>query len=370
MTLIIAIKFQKGVVMACDSRATYEGISLMRNEERKFTCLGNEIAIVGAGMAGFERKISEDLRAWFTSTHLPTLRDTISKCEDLVWETYQRYKERFEKEEEGFPTFVLIGHDKIFRIFENGYAEEEEKYTCEGSGLPYGEYILKQRFKDDMTEEEAKELATYVIVQTSRIDPNVGGKVNLVVAKKRQILEVKADEVTRIMTDIRAFDTMSEKRTPEIIEEIVEKRRWVNAKFKEKFGFELFEQNEYAIAGIQKPCETEAEFTNGITTLALLIDGVNVSALDKIVSEHQPGSINALETFLSEKYSKFKKRIITNLREIMTLRSKKMPIHEDDPKLIQVLLRWEYKIPPNWSSLWMKALQKYQESITELGQLL
>jgi len=80
--------------------------------------------------------------------------------------------------------------------------------------------------------------------------------------------------------------------------------------------------------------------------------------------------INLLETFLKEKYPKFNQKIITNLREIMTLRSKKMPIHKDDPKIIQVILKWEYKIPPNWSSLWIQALTKYRESLSELAKIL
>ena len=53
----------------------------------------------------------------------------------------------------------------------------------------------------------------------------------------------------------------------------------------------------------------------------------------------------------------------------MTLRSKKMPIHEDDPKIISVILKWEHKYPPIWSSLWKKALYKFTESLELLESI-
>jgi hypothetical protein len=43
---------------------------------------------------------------------------------------------------------------------------------------------------------------------------------------------------------------------------------------------------------------------------------------------------------------------------------------KDDPKIIQVLLKWEHKIPPNWSDLWVEALKKYEESLMSLKRLL
>jgi 20S proteasome alpha/beta subunit len=371
MTLIVAIRYQNGVVMACDSRAIV-GESVMRNEERKYEFLGNDIAIVGAGMAGFESKVRKELTAWFSSYPSPTLEEVIRKCEDILWDIHQRYLERFKNEEEepDFVTLVLATHNRIFRIFENGYAEEEAQYACEGSGLPYGEYILSQKFKPDMSKEEAKWLATYAIIQTSRIDPAVGGRVNLILVEEGQICSVDNEEIDRIIENMTAIETITQNAMQEIIEKIVENRRWVNAKFKEKFGFELLEQNEFAISRIQKTCKNEADFTERITTLGLLVDGVNVSALDKMIGKHPPGSVNALEMFLNKEFPNFDKKVITNLREIMVLRSKKMPIHEDDPKIVQVLLKWEYRIPPDWSSLWMKALQKYMESVAGLKGLL
>lgn len=68
MTLIVAIKYQNGVVMACDSRATI-GETLMRNEERKIEIFSNNVAIMSAGLAGASSKILDELRLWFESNN-------------------------------------------------------------------------------------------------------------------------------------------------------------------------------------------------------------------------------------------------------------------------------------------------------------
>jgi len=367
MTLIVAIKYLNGVVMACDSRATI-GEAMMRNDERKIEIIGNNVAIMSAGLAGGISKILDELKLWFESTKSPTLKDIVEKCEDISWAFSQKYKKRLEDSEE-LPVLVLATHSKIFRIF-NGFSEEGGNYECEGSGTPFGEYIIGQNFKAEMSEINAKELAVYTILQTQRMDPNVGGKINMVVLHPTHAEMINDKELDKIAEGAKVTVDIREIETQKLIVDIVDKRRWINARFNEKFGFGLFEQNEIAILEIQKKCNDETEFTNRIAALALLIDGMAVSGMNKLMSTHPTGSINVLETFLKEKYQNLDSKIVDNLREIMILRSKKMPIHEDDPKIVQVLLKWENKIPPDWCLLWTQALAKYKESLEGLGQLL
>jgi len=221
-----------------------------------------------------------------------------------------------------------------------------------------------------MNKRDAKELAVYSVSQTSRIDPNVGGKIRLALIDKKGVRQVSDKEVGEILESVTELAFGIETEIQKIVHEIVEKRRWINTAFNEKFGFELFEQNEFAISEIQKRCRNETDFTSRISALALLIDGIRGSDLNKQISTHPTGSINILEMFLKEKYRDFNMDLIVNLRDMMTLRSKKMPIHEDNPKMIGVMLKWENKIPPNWASLWKQALMRYKESLLELEKLL
>jgi len=370
MTLIVALRYQHGVVIACDSRVTYGLAPLMREEPRKIESLGNNIAIMGAGLIGGVDRVINNLKSSFESFKSLTLMEVVEKCEDVLWAFYQKHKERFEEEDTEFPTLVVASKDKIYRVFQTGFAEEEKNYCSEGSGRPYGEYILRQQHKPDMNEKQAKELAVYTVEQTSRIDPNVGGEICLAVVDHDGFRMMASTEVADILESLTEMASAPEKEIQKIVGEIVEKRRWINAVFQKKFGFELFAQNEFAVSEVQKGCKSETDFTSKITALALLIDGMNVSELDKQLGTHPSGSINILETFLKETLPNFEPAIVTNLRDLMVLRSKKMPIHEDDPRLIQVILKWGNRIPPNWSSLWTQALAKYRESLIEITRLL
>ena len=148
-----------------------------------------------------------------------------------------------------------------------GWAEEEPKYANDGSGYLFAEYILKQRYKPDMSEREAKELAVYTVSQTSRIDPNVGGKIYLTLIDKNGLRRVSGEELDGILESITEPPFETEKEIQKIVHEIVEKRRWINTAFDQKFGFELFEQNEFAISEIQKECRNETDFTSSAQKL-------------------------------------------------------------------------------------------------------
>jgi 20S proteasome alpha/beta subunit len=372
MTLIVAIKYEGGVVIASDSQATYPYKPLMREEAPKIEALG-KFAITGVGLVGPLAKIIREIKTRNRLSPVSSIDDLIEICEDATWAFYQKYGERIDEEEgaaeEGWG-FLVASHDRIFHVMQTGWSEEEPRYATDGSGDLYAEYILKQRYKPNMSEREAKELAMYTVSQTAMIDPNVGGEICLSVVDKNGVRQVSKEESSEILESVTEPEFGMEKEIQKIVNEIVEKRRWLNTMVSKKFGFELFEQNEFAISEIQKGCRNETDFTSRISALALLIDGIRSSKLNEQISIHPTGSINVLETFLKEKYQDFNMNLIVNLREIMTLRSKKMPIHEDNPKIIQVILKWGHKIPPNWASLWKQALVKYKESLLELEKLL
>ena len=372
MTLIVAMKYKEGVVIASDSRLTYGEEPLMREESPKIEILG-KFAITGAGLVGPLERIINEIVSTFKSVPSPSFEEVVLKCEDIMYQFYEKYAERIKKDtkEEEDWSILLASKDRIYYVLPTGWSEEEPNYTSDGSGHLYAEYILKQRFKPNMSEKEAKELTVYTISQTSRIDPNVGGKIQMILIDKNSLRQVGDDEINEILESIKELAFEAEREIQNIVHEIVEKRRWINTVSNQKFDFELFEQNEFAISEIQKSCKNETDFTSRISALALLVDGIRVSNLDKqIVIHPTPGSLNVLEAFLKEKYQDFDITLIVNLRDIMTLRSKKMPIHEDDPKLIQVILKWEHKIPPNWASLWKQALMRYLQSLSELEKLL
>jgi hypothetical protein len=154
--------------------------------------------------------------------------------------------------------------------------------------------------------------------------------------------------------------------------EIIEARRNIDVVFKSRFKTAFFRQNEIATNDLRKPCSNEAEFNNRILSLALLIDGIETTSVSKLIrSEGETGSINLLETLFDERVIDYDKMVIRNLRMIVTLRSKKYPVHMDDPKYLNALSYFGFTdMPPDWQNLWETILCRYLESLRGLLSIL
>ena len=124
-----------------------------------------------------------------------------------------------------------------------------------------------------------------------------------------------------------------------------------------------------AINDIRKPCSNEEAFNNRIMSLALLISEIETKGIKKIIKsiKPKPGSINIIGAFLDENFPNHNKTIIKNFRVIMTLRSKKYPIHSDDPAFLDALNYLGFTgLPPDWQELWEAVLRRYLESLKGL----
>jgi hypothetical protein len=128
----------------------------------------------------------------------------------------------------------------------------------------------------------------------------------------------------------------SDRDINDIVDEIIRKRRDLNVIFNSRFKTNLFKDHEMAILDLGKPCSNEDDFNNRIQSLNTLIDEIHTKELGKCVDINKNGSVNILESFLEAKLPNYDKTIITNLRTIVILRSKKFPIHKDDSRLIEV----------------------------------
>ncbi len=367
MTIIVAVKCSKGVVIATDSRVTYGNLPLMRDQDRKIHSLNDKVAITSVGLTGPCDRLSKEISKCTEGTSNLAIDEIIEKAEDIMWNFYKRNKERIlEDDEEEDWAIQLYSWNKMVDIEKTGFSQEESHYLCQGSGMPYAEYILRQQYRPDLTEQDCKELTAYAVLQTSRIDPSVGGPLNMALIDKKGFRDVPKEEIEEIVENITEPPEEHEIKVQKLVDEIVEERRWINNLFMRKFKSNLLRQNEKAISEIQRGCKNESDFTNRIAALSLLVDEMEIPKGEEKIE----GSINKLEAFAKNKLPKLEPACTKTLREIHILRSKKMPIHKDDPKILQVLLEWEYQVPPNWSNLWTKALTKYRDSLLMLKKAL
>jgi len=362
MTLIVALKYKDGVVLASDSRVMYGPIK--RDQTRKLEPLTENIGAAAAGLLGAIDDVLKAVKE-FCNSNPVSFDDVVSYLSDANCEWYEKNAKKLDEEDVG-PVFIAVSPDRIRRIFPKGYSEEAYDYACEGSGRAYGEYILANLYEEGLEEEEAKELAAHTILETSKMDPSVSEDIlMLVFPKKVKCKPVEKEKVESIKERLIPFSRRFSKIQIKNAKSIVEAREDINNLWKKIFGFELLNPTEIAVFQIMKPCRNWEEFTNNIAALALLIDQTNVKEMKKTVKLKE-GSINVLEDFLIKNVKDYPTEIISNFREIMTLRSKKFPIHVTDPKFIEIVVKLVEKYPPNWSELWLKALEMYEESLNEL----
>jgi len=172
-----------------------------------------------------------------------------------------------------------------------------------------------------------------------------------------------------IATRIQDRKERKRKPIPDRTVSIIEKRRQINQIIMHKHGFELFKPNEMAIIDLGKGCRNEDDFTNRIQSLATLIDGMDAKSLKQSIlgKKINHGSINALQAFLNEHYSGYDGQIIRKQRNIMSMRSKKFPVHQDNPAFIKTLKNLGFtRYPPNWSRLWDTCKDEYHSSLKKL----
>ena len=199
------------------------------------------------------------------------------------------------------------------------------------------------------------------------IIPVVGGE--LIIYKKSP----KKEEIEKptFEEDISAKILQSDRGISNIADKIVQKRREINLIFNSKFKMKLFKDNEMAILDIRKLCSNEEDFNNRIQSLTTLIDEINTEELKKSIDETTSGSINILQAFLEAKIPNYDKTIITDLRNTVTLRSKKFPIHRDDPRFIEASRYFgSQNFPPDWEELWEVVLKKYLKSLEKIKKIL
>lgn len=124
----------------------------------------------------------------------------------------------------------------------------------------------------------------------------------------------------------------------------VQARKYLDTNFESKFGFKLFTcvtDDPVGAVNLIKPCKSEEDFSLKIQTLAGLIDRLNVSELRLKIKVKDAtkiqGSVKVLEQFLKENLPIYPPTIISNLRNLMTLRSKMYPAHVTSSEIIVVL---------------------------------
>ncbi|MGB0909517.1 MAG: proteasome subunit beta [Nitrospirales bacterium] len=178
-TTVLAFKYEEGVIIAGDRRAT-EGFQIAANRMEKVFKTDDFSAMAIAGAAGpcveMAKLFSIELE------HYEKLDGVQLSCEGKANRLGQMVKANLPLVMQGLVVIPLfVGYDtkreygRIFKYDITGGRYEEAEFHSVGSGGKDARLILKERFKQDLTKEAATRVALRALANAADEDVGTGG---------------------------------------------------------------------------------------------------------------------------------------------------------------------------------------------------
>ena len=216
-TTVVGLKFEAGIVMAGDRRAT-EGYSIADDKMEKVFEADEYSAIAIAGAAGQAAEIVKLFQ--LELEHYEKITGDRLSLEGKANRLGQMIRGNFPLALQGLVVVPLFGgyderrrEGRIFYYDATGGSWEEEDYQSTGSGGRPAKSSLKKRWRPGLTQDEAIRVAVEALLDASQEDVATGGP-DPVRGIFPVVLVVSADGVTRVEdADVRAaYEAVVEER--------------------------------------------------------------------------------------------------------------------------------------------------------------
>jgi len=205
MTVGVSICCKDGIVLACDSLATFgRGVPVQRSTNKihilTHDALRNDIAIIPAGaLAYFDKFKDRAMRDGLARAATSRKRDLDvvdfceAVCEPIVAGLMKQYQiDRYKLL--GVPSSsyslamivagcTIDGELRTYNVWDDGITESQEGYGTVGSGAAYAElflrFLLKENYHKDASISDISRIALYVVEGVGMMDPYVGGETHV-----------------------------------------------------------------------------------------------------------------------------------------------------------------------------------------------
>lgn len=200
-TTILGIVCKNGIIMASDRRATAGNLVLSKNT-KKAVKINDYLVMSGTGNASDIEMQKKIIAAQLKLKELKSKkRPTVKEAANLIGiVTYQNIRQLTM-----IPSIVgtLVagfnedGTTELYTIEPAGTAMKVEDYDANfGSGMPFVLGLLERQYKEDMTVEEAIELAIEAIKSSTERDTGSGSGIDVFIITKDGIKQVIEQEIT------------------------------------------------------------------------------------------------------------------------------------------------------------------------------
>lgn len=178
-TTVLAIKYQGGVVITGDRRAT-EGFQIAGREMEKVFKIDAHSAMAIAGTAGPAIEMAKLFQTELE--HYEKLEGIQLSCEGKANKLGQMVKANLPMVFQGLIVIpIFVGYDhrrgegRIFKYDVTGGRYEESEYHSIGSGGKDARNTIREHYRKRLTEEEAVKLALLALYNAAEEDVGTGG---------------------------------------------------------------------------------------------------------------------------------------------------------------------------------------------------
>lgn len=197
-TTTIGIVFDGGVILATEKRATM-GYMIASKKAKKVYKVAERIGMTTAGGVGDAQQLARILTVECNLYQIRRSRSiTVGAAATLLsnYLNQNRY----------FPYYVQLlvgGIDEtgpsIYSVDAMGGATKEEEIVATGSGSPMAYGVLEDRYRPNMTEDEAIDIAIRALKSAMKRDAGSGEGIHVVVITKDRYQEMGEDALSKYL---------------------------------------------------------------------------------------------------------------------------------------------------------------------------
>ena len=197
-TTTIGIVFVGGVILATEKRATM-GYMIASKKAKKVYKVAERIGMTTAGGVGDAQQLARILTVECNLYQIRRSRSITVGASATLLSNYLN-QNRY------FPYYVQLlvgGIDEtgpsVYSVDAMGGATKEEEIVATGSGSPMAYGVLEDRFRKDMNEDEAIDIAVRALKSAMKRDAGSGEGIHVVVITKDRYQELGEDALSKYL---------------------------------------------------------------------------------------------------------------------------------------------------------------------------
>jgi proteasome beta subunit len=202
-TTTIGINFAGGVILATEKRATM-GYMIASKKAKKVYQVAERIGMTTAGGVGDAQQLARILTVECNLYQIRRSRPITVGATATLLSNYLNQNRYFPYYVQLLVGGIDVTGPSVYSVDAMGGATREEEIVATGSGSPMAYGVLEDRYKPNMTEEEAIELAVRGLKSAMKRDAGSGEGIQVVVITKDKYQILGEEEVKKYQTKTSA----------------------------------------------------------------------------------------------------------------------------------------------------------------------